>query len=365
MSVGQRLVMSLSGSSLTTAEAAFLAKNVPAGVILFSRNVEAPDQVVELVKEIRSACDPSPTIWIDQEGGRVQRLRDPFCRHPSPGRFAATEAWNPEGALELSELGGRLCGLELASLGIGVDCAPVLDIQEAGADPVIGERAFGEHPEQVVRLAGAWMRGLAGSGVMAVGKHFPGHGAAKADSHKELPTVDKSFDDLDGWELWPFSTLLDRLPAVMTAHLVATGLDRENPATCSRATLKVLLREKWGYGGLVVSDALEMGALSGSMAERAAQAVTAGCDLLLCCTGDLADNEAALAGIATAREAMPDPAWTRVRERIEKRLAPYRLAPKTWRDLLNDDDYRRDRARLEGLGEKSLAADPTEAPGAT
>ncbi|MBF0285924.1 MAG: beta-N-acetylhexosaminidase [Magnetococcales bacterium] len=359
---GRHVVLALSGREMTLHEAKLLRRHAPAGVILFSRNLGALEETAALIRSLVAACDPPPTVWIDQEGGRVQRLRDPLTRYPSALRYAEAEArLGREEAAELARLAGWLCGRELAALGLGVDCAPVLDLREEGANPVIGERAFGDHPEQVIRLAGAWLAGLTSAGVLGMGKHFPGHGAARADSHHALPVVEKSREALLAWELLPFRALLDRLPAMMTAHLVATGVDAEQPATWSAPWLRELLRGAWGYQGLIVSDAVEMGALSGSIAQRTEKALIAGCDLILCCTGKPEDNEAALDGAALALETM-DPAWVAASAaRIERILAPHRLTPGDWRGLLEEPAYREARRRVEGLREAHVARDPTEA----
>ncbi|MBF0626456.1 MAG: beta-N-acetylhexosaminidase, partial [Magnetococcales bacterium] len=357
---GDCLVMGLSGPELTDAERHFLHAERPAGVILFARNIHDPDQVQGLIASIRATATPPPTLWIDQEGGRVQRLRDPLTRFPSPGRLGALEQQDPHAALELARTMGQLCGQELAVLGIGVDCAPVLDIQEAGADPVIGERAFGRSPEQVIRLAGAWLEGLAGTGVLAMGKHFPGHGAARADSHRSLPVIPRSREELERWELAPFRALAGRLPALMTAHLVASGLDPGQPATWSRAILVRLLRETWRYPGLVVSDALEMGALQGTLDQRAEGALRGGCDLLLCCTGRLDDSARTLEGVARGAAALGAEAVAAIRDRIRRGLAPHRPEPGDWRALLADGDYRRRRAVAEVLPEPARSRDPTD-----
>ncbi|MBF0371779.1 MAG: beta-N-acetylhexosaminidase [Magnetococcales bacterium] len=357
---GRHLVMGLSGMELTAQERVFLKEQAPIGVIFFSRNIDDLNQLQNLIREILATGPTPPTLWIDQEGGRVQRLREPFTPYPSPFRWAELAKIDFDKALRLSRSAGRLVGLELASLGIGVDCAPVLDIRQSDADPVIGERAFGSDPETVIRLAGAWHEGLSGTGVMGMGKHFPGHGAATSDSHKKLPVVEKSKEALAKWELQPFKALLHRLPALMTAHLVATGLDAKVPATWSRTQLVGLLRESWGYEGLIVTDALEMGALTGTMAERSYRSIVAGCDVVLCCTGRLADSEATLDGIT---QAMGDPqsGWDRASpERVKRVLSPHRIAPGKPDRLLADGEYLKARKEIEALGEDLSQVDPTE-----
>jgi beta-N-acetylhexosaminidase len=351
------LVLGISGKILTQSEEEWLKINRPAGVILFSRNIENIDQITALIKSITQTSTPPPTIWIDQEGGRVQRIRSGFTKFPSPYRFTHLYRENQETGLEMAHLGGMVCGRELASIGIGINCAPVLDIRQQKADPVIGNRAFGTTPQEVIQLADAWINGLATTGVMGVGKHFPGHGAAQVDSHKHLPTIKKSRIELDKHELLPFKNLANKLPALMTAHLIAQGIDPFNPATWSSATLKDLLRKQWGYNGLIVSDAVEMGALKGNLADRVYNSLLAGCDLVLCCTGSLDDNQAALQGASRAVEDMDSQERKTSAERISTVLSPYRQLEKS---NLDDEEYKTARSRLEALGDNILNDDPTE-----
>ncbi|MBF0584234.1 MAG: beta-N-acetylhexosaminidase [Magnetococcales bacterium] len=358
-SAGRHLVVGLSSLALTPAEGHFLQQVQPAGIILFSRNIHDPDQLQSLIRSLRERVSPLCTLWLDQEGGRVQRLRDPFTRFPSAWQWVKLSRREERRAVELARLAGQLCGQELVAMGIGVNCAPVLDIREPGADPVIGERAFGDSPEQVITLAGAWLEGLQSQGIMAVGKHFPGHGAAQADSHKSLPVIAGSRADLEAREFLPFQRLLSRLPALMTAHLVASGLGEE-PATWSPLLLRNILRQAWGYQGLVVSDALEMGALSGPLEERAYRAIAAGCDLVLCCTGQLDDNAATLAGVSRCLAEVGEMERQQTAARIEASLRPYCLPPGEWRSLLERSDYREARHLLESVAEENRQADPTE-----
>jgi beta-N-acetylhexosaminidase len=353
----RHLVLGISGTILTEQEQEWLQKNRPAGIILFSRNIQDLVQVASLVQTLLQVISPTPSIWIDQEGGRVQRLRAPFTNFPSPYRFAQLFRENPEVGLDMAHLGGMVCGRELASIGIGVNCAPVLDIRQTGADPVIDDRAFGTTPEEVIQLAGAWISGLEKTGVMAMGKHFPGHGAAQVDSHKHLPIINKSRAELEQHELLPFKKLASQLSAFMTAHLIATGLDDNQPATWSQATLKTLLREQWGYKGLIVSDAVEMGALDGTLADRVYNSLLGGCDLVLCCTGSLEDNREALAGAARAAADMDREERDNSLERITAILTPHQKPPK---DQLDDAEYITARKRLESLAVAALQNDPTE-----
>ncbi|MBF0622907.1 MAG: beta-N-acetylhexosaminidase [Magnetococcales bacterium] len=356
---GIHLVMGISGPDLTPDEITFIKENQPAGIILFSRNIANLDQLQSLLENISKINYYPPAIWLDQEGGRVQRIRDPLTRYPSALHLAHLEQADPDHALRLARIFGELNARELASIGIHVNCAPVLDIHEPEADPVIGERAFGSSPQQVIRLAGAWLDGFENRGVLAVGKHFPGHGAARADSHKALPVVTQSRDQLEKHELVPFKALLNRLPALMTAHLIATGLDKSLPATWSAATLEQLLRRTWQYNGLIVSDALEMGALTGTMTERTKRAMLAGCDMVLCCTGRLEDAQQTLEGIAQAREQTPCIETTR--HRIQRAFYPLlKQQSIPLHTLLDDEDYQLKRNQLEIIAQAGYSVDPTE-----
>nr|CRH06282.1 GH3 : Beta-N-acetylhexosaminidase [Candidatus Magnetococcus massalia] len=355
---GDYLVMSLSGPGLTVDERAFIRDVQPAGVILFSRNIEDPDQVAILVEKLQSLA--SPAIWIDQEGGRVQRLRAPLTRLPPAIAYADYYRTHPQGAVELAEQSGALCGRELASLGIGINCAPVLDIPAPGADPVIGNRAFGQDPHTITTLAGAWLQGLQSSGVLGVAKHFPGHGDALVDSHKALPVVES--DEKTLWQrTWaPYRTLRGAVKAVMTAHLVMSSLDAREPATCSTRVLQEGLRHRLGFAGLIISDALEMGALSGSMEDRAARAVRAGCDQLLACTGQLDQVQRVLRGIEGAWLGKSAAQCQQERQRIHGILEPYHPKPSSWRQVVEDPQWLELRARLARLWDRTVGVDPTE-----
>lgn len=358
-SAGRHLVVGLSSLTVTPSEARFLHRVQPSGIILFSRNIQDPDQVQALIRSVQEEVSPTCTLWLDQEGGRVQRLRDPFTRFPSAWQWVKLSRREADRAVVLARLAGQLCGMELACMGIGVDCAPVLDIREPGADPVIGERAFGDTPALVITLAGAWLEGLQSQGIMAVGKHFPGHGAALADSHKSLPIITSSRAALEQREFIPFKALLAHLPALMTAHLVARDVDHL-PATWSKIFLQDIVRQEWGYQGLVVSDALEMGALDGPLEERAYRAIEAGCDLVLCCTGRLEDNEATEAGVARCLATLDGLARHHLTERIANQLRPYCLPLGDWRQLLGQSEYKKARHLLEAVAEENRQADPTE-----
>jgi beta-N-acetylhexosaminidase len=300
-------ICGLSGQTLTSDEVAFLREAAPWGLILFKRNVDNPAQVAALTNEFRNVVGWDAPVLVDQEGGRVQRLSAPHWPAYPPGKAyaAAYEADSARG-LAAAYLGGRLIGEDLRALGIDVDCIPVADVPIAGADAVIGDRAFGTTPEQVAALAGAMADGLLSAGVLPVLKHLPGHGRATADSHLKLPVVDTDRAILEATDFAAFQPL-SNLPLGMTAHVVFSAIDATAPATTSAIMIREVIRGLIGFSGLLMSDDVSMGALSGTIAERSKAAIAAGCDLVLHCNGDLAEmREVAgavpqLAGEALAR----------------------------------------------------------------
>ena len=273
------------GPVLTAAERAFFAEARPWGFILFRRNVESPEQVLRLTQALRDAVGRPAPVLVDQEGGRVQRLGPPHWPKYPPGEAYLKAANDPFTARELARLGGRLMAHDLKAVGIDIDCAPVLDVPTPGAHDIIGDRAYARDPATVAQLGRSVAEGLMAGGVLPVIKHMPGHGRAFADSHKELPTVEASLDELEAWDFAPFRSLSD-MPIGMTAHIVFTAVDRKRPATQSRKTIR-LIRERLGFGGLLLSDDLCMNALSGTLTERAEKSLKAGCDLVIHWTGDL------------------------------------------------------------------------------
>jgi len=271
------------GVALSVEERAFFADARPWGLILFRRNVESPAQVAALTASFRDIVGADAAVLVDQEGGRVQRLKDPHWPiYPAAARFEA----EPDGEA-LAALGARLIAEDLIALGIDVDCLPVLDTPVDGAHDVIGDRAYARTPEQVARLGAAAARGLMRGGVMPVMKHIPGHGRAFADSHMELPVVSASRAEL-ARDFAPFQANAG-LPAAMTAHVVYEALDPAAPATQSRTVIQDIVREEIGFDGLLMSDDLSMKALTGSFFERTSKCFEAGLDLALHCNGDLAE----------------------------------------------------------------------------
>ncbi|MCG8559758.1 MAG: beta-N-acetylhexosaminidase [Hyphomicrobiales bacterium] len=289
----QAFISGCAGLALTADERAFFAEARPCGLILFARNCDAPDQISDLVDDFRNSVgEERLLVLIDQEGGRVQRLRPPHWRKLPPGRtFGRLFETDPDLAEEAARLVAHLTARELALLGINVNCVPVLDVPARGADEIIGDRAYSHDPDIVARLGRCVAEGCLDGGVLPVIKHIPGHGRAPADSHLALPTVDASPAELGDVDFRPFAALAD-LPVAMTAHVLLTALDAERPASVSPSIMSKVIRGRIGFDGLVMSDDLSMGALEGSVSERAQAVIAAGSDLVLHCNGDLAEMKA-------------------------------------------------------------------------
>jgi beta-N-acetylhexosaminidase len=292
-------ITGLAGPTLTSQERAFLRDAEPWGLILFKRNIQAPDQVSRLIAEAREAVGQHVPVLVDQEGGRVQRLGPPHWPVYPPGAaYGRLYDEDGVGGLSAARLGARLMAADLHRLGIDVDCVPLGDVPVAGADRVIGDRAYGETPAKVAAIAAALAEGLMEGGVLPVVKHLPGHGRATADSHEKLPIVTTDRDVLEPTDFQAFRPLKD-LPLGMTAHVVFTDLDPSAPATTSPTIIGQVIRESIGFGGVLMSDDISMGALTGSIAERTRAAIAAGCDLVLHCNGRFEEM------LAVAGEAPP------------------------------------------------------------
>ncbi len=275
-------ILGCQGQALTADEQAFFREVRPWGFILFARNIQGADQVRALTDGLRRAVDDADTlVFVDQEGGRVQRLRPPLAvlREPA-GRFGELYQHNPESAVEAVFLNHRLMAEELSALGIDADCAPSLDLRHPGASGVIGDRAFADRASAVAALGRAAVDGLMAGGVAPVVKHMPGHGRAMADSHLETPVVDAPLDVLEATDFEPFRTLADT-PMGMTAHVTFSEVDADTCVTVSRHAIETLIRGLIGFDGLLMSDDLSMKALGGDLHDRARRAVAAGCDLAL------------------------------------------------------------------------------------
>ncbi|WP_375160459.1 beta-N-acetylhexosaminidase [Bradyrhizobium sp. RDT46] len=301
-------ITGVSGTELTAVEREFIREQSPWGFILFKRNVATPAQVAALVAELRDAVGVADApVLIDQEGGRVQRLGPPHWPVYPPGAVFST-LYDTDSVLGLTaaRLSARLIAADLADLGITVDCLPLADVPVAGADAVIGNRAYGTEPAKVAAIARAVTEGLEQGGVLPVLKHIPGHGRATADTHFKLPTVDTPRDELERTDFAAFKPLSD-LPMAMTAHVVFSAVDPAHPATTSATMIADVIRGAIGFQGLLMSDDVSMNALSGTIAERTRAIFAAGCDVALHCNGDIEEMRAVagqtpvLSGRALAR----------------------------------------------------------------
>jgi beta-N-acetylhexosaminidase len=302
-------ITGVAATSITPAERTFLREASPWGLILFKRNIDNPQQVSNLINDFRESVDrDNAPVLVDQEGGRVQRLGPPHWPAYPPGAvFGEIYDRNPAVGIAAAKLGARLIAADLQALGITVDCLPLADLRLPDADLVIGNRAYGAKPDKVATIAGAVAEGLMDGGVLPVLKHIPGHGRAMADSHKSLPIVTADRAELEATDFAAFRQLR-RLPLGMTAHVVYTALDTL-PATTSRTMINEVIRGFIGFQGLLMSDDVSMGALSGTIGERSAACLAAGCDVVLHCNGNIkemeevAENSSELTGASAQRAA--------------------------------------------------------------
>lgn len=280
------------GARLTNAERAFFRASGPFGFILFQRNCVTPDQVRALTAELRDCVGRADApILIDQEGGRVQRLKPPhWIRRPPMREVGAIFARDPEQGLRLAWGLARAMAAELTSLGVSVDCAPVLDVPVSGAHDVIGDRAFSTRVSAIAALGQAQIEGFLAGGVLPVIKHIPGHGRAWSDSHHDLPIVETDAGTLEATDFAAFR-LLNHAPLAMTAHVVYTAFDPGAPATLSKRMIGEVIRGSIGFDGCLMSDDLSMKALSGGFEDRTRKAIAAGCDLVLHCNGKMDEME--------------------------------------------------------------------------
>jgi beta-N-acetylhexosaminidase len=283
-----RAIYGCAGLVLSAAERDFFRAVRPWGFILFGRNIENAAQIRALVAALRDTVDDSAApVLIDQEGGRVARLKPPlWAERPPAARFGALYAQNQEMAREATYLNARLIAHDLAGLGINVDCLPVLDVPVQGAHDIIGDRAFASDPATIIALGRAQIEGLMEGGVLPVMKHIPGHGRARSDSHLVLPRVNATVGELSASDFVTFRSL-DSCPIAMTAHVVYDSIDPQRPATTSPKVIRDVIRGEIGFEGLLMSDDLSMKALDGPLAMRARAALFAGCDLVLHCNGDM------------------------------------------------------------------------------
>lgn len=299
-----------SGPILSTAERDFFARTNPWGLILFKRNCETPEQLKILTTAFRAAVGrKNAPVFIDQEGGRVQRLGPPsnaWRRYPAARAYGEAFSASALTGLRAARNVGRLMAEDLIAAGITANCVPVLDVPQPDAHEIVGNRAYSDRIEAIMALARAHAAGFADGGVLPVIKHIPGHGRARADSHLELPVVDAKREELEAVDFPPFAAMADA-PMAMTAHVVYTALDRTAPATLSKKVISNVIRKQIGFRGLLMTDDLSMKALSGSYGEKTERALAAGCDIVLHCNGEMDQMEevaaaaGALKGKALAR----------------------------------------------------------------
>ncbi len=326
-------IYGLSGTTLSAGERAFFRDANPWGFILFARNCETPQQVSALVTSLRDTVGRGDAaVLIDQEGGRVARLKPPHWRAPPPAAvFGRAFSREPALAREAVRLNARLIADELAALGINVDCLPVLDLPVSGAHDIIGDRAFGAEVEMIADLGRAACEGLLDGGVLPVIKHIPGHGRAGADSHLALPVVNSPRAELEGTDFAPFKALRD-MPLAMTAHVVYSDIDSQHPATTSPKIVGDVIRGTIGYDGLLMTDDLSMKALSGNFASRVKASLAAGCDLVLHCNGERTEMEA----IAAEAPQLAGRAAERARAALARLKAPQAIVVADARARLDD-----------------------------
>ncbi|WP_415716902.1 beta-N-acetylhexosaminidase [Roseibium sp.] len=282
------LVSGCAGLTLTDEEVSFFRENDPWGLILFARNVETPDQLRELTSAFRNAVgrEDAPVL-VDQEGGRVQRLKPPhWPKYPPAKLYGDLFDEDPDAALRAAWLGARLICNDLFEVGITVDCLPCLDVRFPDTVDAIGDRAISADPEVVIALGQAMIDGAQAAGVLPVIKHIPGHGRAVVDSHLELPRVEACETALESVDFRPFKAL-SHVSLGMTAHIVYASIDAETAGTQSRKIVEGIIRDRIGFKGCLMSDDMSMHALGGDFGDRSRKILEAGCDIVLHCNGDM------------------------------------------------------------------------------
>jgi beta-N-acetylhexosaminidase len=320
MSESKAVILGVGGLQLTAEERALYRDVQPWGFILFGRNIGEANQIADLVAGLREtvAGGRHAPVLIDQEGGRVQRIREPICpRYPSGADLGAIYRQDRERGLRAAWLMSRLHAFDLLKFGIDVDCLPVLDVPVEGASDVIGSRAYGKNPVIVTEMGRAAADGLKAGGVLPVMKHMPGHGRGMADSHHELPVVATPRAELEAHDFAPFRALKDELMG-MSAHVVYSAIDPYAPATTSRRVIEDIIRGHIGFDGLLMSDDSSMNALKGTIGERARAIADNGCDIVLHCNGlmdemrAVVENVRPLEGKARERAARVEAAFGRI-----------------------------------------------------
>jgi beta-N-acetylhexosaminidase len=316
------LIFGCEGTVLSDVERDFFREADPLGFILFARNCESRDQLKKLTTDLRdSVARTDAPVLMDQEGGRVQRMKPPEWRDiPAPARFGELYAKDYDAALTAVHLNARLIAHELLEVGVDVNCSPSLDLKLEGASQVIGNRAFSSDVNVVTELGRAAANGFLAAGVLPVIKHLPGHGRAMVDSHLSLPIVEEALDILKKTDFAPFCSLND-LPLAMTAHIVFSAIDGENPGTVSAKVIKDIIRDYIGFDGFLFSDDLSMEALEGAIEDRAAMALAAGADAALHCNGKL-DEMKRIAAKAPELSTKAEQRWTRARAALQTTISP-------------------------------------------
>jgi beta-N-acetylhexosaminidase len=334
-------ITGVSGPELNAAEREFIRAERPGGFILFKRNIETPAQVSKLIRELRDeVAQPDAPVLIDQEGGRVQRFGPPhWPAYPAGAVFGRLYDIDQGLGLSAARLSARLMAADLCDLGVTVDCLPLADVPVAGADAVIGDRAYGTEPGKVAAIARAVTEGLEQGGVLPVLKHIPGHGRATVDTHLRLPVVDTPTAELERTDFAAFQPLAD-LPMAMTAHVVFSALDPAHPATTSATIIRQVIRGVIGFQGLLMSDDVSMNALAGSIAERTRAIFAAGCDMVLHCNGKLDE----MREVSCATPELSGHPLERARRALASRKAPQAL------------DRSKARAELDALVERAGTA---------
>jgi beta-N-acetylhexosaminidase len=328
MTVFTAMISGCAGLQLTSEERDFFRRVKPWGLILFKRNVETPDQLKALTADFRACVDHKHApVFIDQEGGRVQRMGPPsnqWRKYPAARLFGELYKQDKVAALRAARNCGHLLAKDLFDVGITSSCLPVLDVPQPGAHDVIGNRAYSMEVEQVMALARTHTAGLIDGGVMPVMKHIPGHGRSEVDSHHNLPVVKASRAELEAIDFPPFAGFAD-CPMAMSAHVIFTAIDKENPATLSRKVIKQVIRDQIGFKGLLMTDDLSMKALSGTFTEKTKAALTAGCDIVLHCGGAMAE----MVEVAEAAGPLKSKALARAKAALKTRRKPLPIAEKT------------------------------------
>jgi len=330
-------ITGMAGLSISADERAFLREAQPWGLILFKRNVNTPAQVTDLTDSFRAEVGWGAPVFVDQEGGRVQRLGPPqWPAYPAGQRYGDLYDRDPAAGIAAARLAAHLIAADLRPLGIDADCLPLADVPLASSDPVIGDRAYGREPEKVSAIAKAIANGLLTGGVLPVLKHLPGHGRATVDSHHKLPVVETDRATLEAVDFAAFRPLSD-LPIGMTAHVVFSAIDPVAPATTSVTIVRQVIRGFIGFQGLLMSDDISMNALSGSVAERSRAALTAGCDIVLHCNGDLTE----MVAVATGAPKLAGESARRADAALRLRSAPAKFdthaAHKVFAQMMGDD----------------------------